>query len=468
MTAVDPKVFRSYDIRALVPELVDETSIYFGKVWDADAYQAPLTPDGVEEIGRGLADLFDSATVAIGYDARLSSPAWAAALARGMNRQGVNVLDIGLATTDMIYYAAGKLNLPAVEITASHCTRELNGMKMVRPGAQVIGKGSGMEALSDIVTGAKFKSAAQQGSVTRRDIMDEFIDHLMQFADAGKIRPFKIVADAGNGVGGLPARALFARMPQLNVSEMYFDVDGNFPNHPANPFERENIEPLIERVLAEKADFGVAWDGDADRCFFVDETGQPLAGDFVTTLVARHFLKLSPGANIVYDLRASWAVRDWVTKLGGNPIAERVGHSYIKQTMRAQNAVFGGEVSGHYYFRDHYYADNGYIPLLSILTMLSEEGVTLSTLIAGLGAYYVSGEINSTVPDIHAVLERIKATYADGEIDARDGISVTYPDWHFNVRPSANDPVIRLNLEAQSQADMETKRDALLALIRQI
>ena len=296
--------------------------------------------------------------------------------------------------------------------------------------------------------------------------MDEFIDHLMQFADAGKIKPFKIVADAGNGVGGLPARALFARMPQLSVSEMYFDADGNFPNHPANPFERENIEPLIERVLAEKADFGVAWDGDADRCFFVDETGEPLAGDFVTTLVARHFLKLSPGANIVYDLRASWAVRDWVTKLGGNPIAERVGHSYIKQTMRAQNAVFGGEVSGHYYFRDHYYADNGYIPLLSLLTMLSEEGVTLSALIAGLGAYYVSGEINSTVPDINAVLERIKTTYADGEIDTRDGISVTYPDWHFNVRPSANDPVIRLNLEAQSQADMETKRDALLTLIR--
>ncbi len=467
MTAVDPKVFRTYDIRALVPDLVDESSIYFGKVGAADTYQAPLTPDGVEQIGRGLADLFGEATVVIGYDARLSSPEWAAALARGMNTQGVDVIDIGLATTDMVYYASGKWHLPGVIITASHCTKELNGMKMVRAGAHVIGMGSGMEDLRDLVGSGSFKEAHAAGKITQKDILGEYTDHLMQFVEVGRIKPFRILADPGNGVGGLPARALFARMPQLTVTEMYFEPDGTFPNHVSNPFERENIEELIQRVPAEGADFGVAWDGDADRVFFLDETGEPVPGDFVTTLVARHFLKRDPGAGIVYDLRASRAVDDWVTRLGGRPIAERVGHSYIKRTMRAENAVFGGEVSGHYYFRDHFYADNGYIPLLSILQMLSEENIKLSELVASLGSYYISGEINSTVKDTQATLERVKTTYADGQQNFRDGITVEYPDWRFNVRPSANDPVVRLNLEAGSQADMEKRRDELLTLIRQ-
>jgi phosphomannomutase len=467
MTAVDPKVFRTYDIRAIVPELVDETSEYYGKVGAADAYQAPLTPEGVEEIGRGLADLFGAPTIVVGYDARLSGPEWSAALARGINRQGVDVIDIGRSTTDTVYYAAGAWNMPGIEITASHCTKELNGMKMVRAGVQVIGMGSGMEELRDIVMTGRFKEATTPGTVTQRDIMPEYADHLMRFVEPAKLKPFKIVADAGNGVGGLPARAIFARLPQLQVKDLFFELDGRFPNHGPNPFERENIEQLVEAVKHEGADFGVAWDGDADRVFFVDETGEPIAGDFVTALVARHFLNLAPGATVVYDVRASWAVRDWVTRLGGRAVSEKVGHSYIKRTMRAENAVFGGEVSGHYYFRDHYYADNGYIPLLSILTMLSESGQKLSELVASMGAYYVSGEINSTVPNTAAVLERVKTTYADGKHDTRDGISVEYPDWHFNVRPSANDPLVRLNLEAKSQAEMEAKRDELLALIRQ-
>jgi phosphomannomutase len=467
MTAVDPKVFRTYDIRALVPGLVDEASAYYGKVGEADAYQAPLTPDGVEQIGRGLADLFGEPTVVIGRDARLSSPAWAEALARGLNRQGVDVLDIGLATTDMVYYASGRFHLPAVMVTASHCTKELNGMKMVRAGVNVVSAGTGMETLRDLVLAGSFRQAARQGTVAKRAVLDEYLDHLMRFVDVEKVQPFHIVADAGNGVGGVPARGLFARMPQLKVTELFFDPDGRFPNHEANPFERENLEPLIHEVRAQKADFGVAWDGDADRVFFLDESGEPVSGDFVTTLVARHFLQRSPGAGIVYDLRASWAVRDWVTKLGGRPISERVGHSFIKRTMRAENAVFGGEVSGHYYFRDHYYADNGYIPLLSLLQMLSEESVPLSRLVARLGEYHLSGEINSTVPDANSVLERLKARYADGRQDFRDGLTVEYPDWHFNVRPSANDPFVRLNLEARTQALMERKRDEVLALIRQ-
>ena len=244
--------------------------------------------------------------------------------------------------------------------------------------------------------------------------MRTYIDHLMQFVRVEEIRPFKIVADPGNGIGGPAARALFARLPQLVVTELFFEPDGRFPNHGPNPFEPENIVQLSERVVAERADFGVAWDGDADRVFFVDEKGAAIAGDFVTTLVARHFLRRDPGAAIVYDLRASWAVRDWVKRLGGRPVAERVGHSFIKRTMRAENAVFGGEVSGHYYFRDHFYADNGYIPLLSILQMLSELDTPLSALVAGLGEYHVTGEINSTVPDTQAAIERVKARYADG------------------------------------------------------
>ena len=467
MISVDPKVFRTYDIRALVPGMVTPDSEFYGELNNPDAFLATLTTEQVEQIGRGLGDLLDGETVAIGHDARLSGPAWADALAKGLSQQGANVILLGYATTDMVYYASGKMNVCGVEITASHSPKELNGMKIVRPGAQVIGMGSGMEQLRDLVTSGNFAQGRPQGSITRKDILTESTDHLMQFLDPAQVKPFTIVADAGNGVGGLAAHELFARFPQLSVTELFFEPDGNFPNHGPNPFEHENIEQLVSEVQSRKADFGVAWDGDADRVFFVDETGTAISGDVITTLVARHFLKINPGATIVYDLRASWAVRDWVSQLGGNPVSERVGHSFIKRRMRAENAVFGGEVSGHYYFRDHFYADNGYIPLLSLLQMLSESGQSLSELVAGLGAYYLSGEINSTVPDTQSVLERIQTLFADGDIDRRDGITVEYPDWHFNVRPSANDPLIRLNLEARSQADMERKRDELLAIIRQ-
>ncbi|MBC7525915.1 MAG: phosphomannomutase/phosphoglucomutase [Chthonomonadaceae bacterium] len=466
MTSVNPKVFRAYDIRALVPDLVDESSIYFGKVYDRDSYQAPLVPEQVEIIGKGLANFLKAETVVIGYDSRVSSPDWCAALSRGLTDQGVNVIELGLSTTDIVYFASGYLNLPAVEITASHCTKELNGMKIVRAGAYIVGSGSGMEEFRDLTVSGNFTSASTPGTVTKRNLLEEYMTFLMKFVDIETIKPFKIIADAGNGTGGVIASEIFSRIPQLNTEALYFEPDGRFPNHPANPFEVENIEELIHKIEQEGADLGVAWDGDADRCFFLDETGKPVPGDFITTLVARHFLKLNPGEGIVYDLRASWAVRDWVTKLGGRPISERVGHSYIKRTMRAENAVFGGEVSGHYYFRDNYFADNGFIPLLSVITMLSETGLKMSELVSSLGDYYVSGEINSTVQDSNKVLETLKTKFADGQLDLRDGVSIEYPDWKFNVRPSANDPVIRLNLEAKSQAEMETKRDEILALIR--
>lgn len=465
---VDPKVFRAYDIRAIVPDLVDEDSVYFGKVGDAESYQAPLEPADIVEIGKGMAKLFNAETVAVGRDARLSGLSWSMALAEGLTSQGVNVIDLGLTTTDMVYFVAGAWNVPAVEITASHCTRELNGMKMVRAGANVIGQGSGMEQLRDLVVAGGFTDAPRKGSIIQRDVMTEYIDHLMQFVDIKAIKPFKLLADAGNGVGGLVCNALLKRIPQVQLTPMFFEPDGRFPNHEANPFEVENIHEIIARVPAEGADFGVAWDGDADRVYFLDEKGGFVPGDFITTLVAQYFLEKAPGSAIVYDLRSSWAVRDWVTRLGGRPIQERVGHSFIKRTMRKENAVFGGEVSGHYYFRDHYYADNGFIPFIAIMTILSKQGIKLSELVASLGHYYLSGEINSTVPDTKAVIERIAQRYSDADdINYLDGITVSYKDWHFNVRPSANDPVVRLNLEAGSQQDMELKREELLSLIRQ-
>jgi phosphomannomutase len=464
---VDPKVFRTYDIRALVPDLVDAESVYYGKVGAADSYQAPLEPDGVEQIGRGLAKLFGAQKVAVGRDTRLSSPAWADALAAGLTAQGVDVIDLGLTTTDMVYFVSGRHDVPAVQITASHCTKELNGMKIVRAGAHVVGKGSGMEELREIVVSGDFGGTASRGSRSTQDVMPEYIDHLLQFVDVEAVKPFKIIGDAGNGVGGLVAERLVERIPQLRLTPMYFEPDGRFPNHEANPFEVENIHELIARMPAEGADIGVAWDGDADRVYFLDERGGYIPGDFITALVARYFLERSPGDAIVYDIRSSWAVPDWIERLGGRAVVERVGHSFIKQTMRRENAVFGGEVSGHYYFRDHFYADNGYIPFLAVLQMLSEYGGRMSELIAGLGNYYITGEINSTVPDTQAVIERIAEQYRGAEeINYLDGITVAYPDWHFNVRPSANDPLVRLNLEAKSQRMMEEKCAEVLALIR--
>lgn len=467
---LNPKVFRSYDIRALVPDLVDEKSIYYGKVYDPDSYQSPLEPAGVEIIGRGLAEFLKKEgtveTIIIGRDTRLSSPAWADALAEGIMAQGVHVLDIGLASSDTVYFASGKYNLPAVMITASHCTKELNGIKMVRAGANVIGQGAGMEELRDLTVAGEFPTVPAKGNRTTKDVLPEYVDFLMQYVDAPSLKSFKIIGDAGNGVGGVVCEALVERIPSVSLTPMYFAPDGRFPNHDANPFEVENIHELIARVPKEGADLGVAWDGDADRVFFLDENGHPVPGDFITALVATYFLKKFPGSAIVYDIRASWAVRDTVTKAGGHAIAERVGHSYIKRTMRRENAVFGGEVSGHYYFRENYYADNGYLPLVAVLHMLSEGDIKMSELVKSLGDYHISGEINSTVPDTQAVIHRIAETYKDADINYLDGITVNYPDWHFNVRPSANDPVVRLNLEAKSQAEMEQKRDAVLALIR--
>lgn len=489
-------VFRSYDIRAVAPELVDKDSVYFGQDLNKPgAFMTNLTPAEVEIIGRGLAKFFGEKKIAIGRDCRLSSPAWAEALCKGITSEGVDVVDLGLTTTDAVYFVAGAWNMPAVQITASHCTKEINGLKMVRAGVQVVGQGSGMEELAKIVLERDSEFSAPEptarspltnrsaqivrndlaagphiGKITKRDPLPEYLDHLFSFVDPQEIKPFKLIADAGNGMAGVVAEELFKRLPQLEVEKIYFTPDGAYPNHVPNPFEVENIRELIAKVPKAGVDLAVAWDGDADRVYFLDETGRPIPGDFITTLIARYFLNKEPGGKIIYDLRSSWAVRDWVKKLGGAPIAEKVGHSFIKQTMRRERAIFGGEVSGHYYFRDNYFADNGFIPILVVLTMLSRSGEKLSELVKGLGDYHVSGEINSTVKERpEQIIHRLAERYAEAEeINYLDGITVNYRDWHFNVRPSANDPVVRLNLEARSAELLAAKREEVLSIIRQV
>jgi phosphomannomutase len=305
--------------------------------------------------------------------------------------------------------------------------------------------------------------------VTTANVLDAYVTHVMSFIDPGLIAPFNVVLDAGSGMGGLVAPRLFDRLP-CHTTRLCFEIDGRFPNHEANPLIEENRRDSVQRVIAERADIGIAWDGDADRCFFIDARGEFISGDFITALLAEAFLLKHPGATIIYDLRASNAVRDVVEQYGGTSLMNRVGHAFFKRRMRESNAIFGGEVTGHYYFRDNFYADNGFIPALLILELMSRKAKSLNELLAPLRKrYFISGEINTRLPGMNAVpakLEAIAARYADGHQYTLDGISVVYPDWHFNVRPSNTEPLLRLNLEANTPRLMEEKRDEVIGLIR--
>jgi phosphomannomutase len=311
--------------------------------------------------------------------------------------------------------------------------------------------------------------AGAPGSVETKPLLDDYIQHVLSFIDVDVIKPFNVVLDAGSGMGGLVAPPLFDRLP-CRTTRLCFDIDGTFPNHEANPLIEENRKDIVARVIAEKADIGIAWDGDADRCFFIDGSGEFIAGDFITALLAEAFLLKHPGAKVVYDVRASYAVKDVVAHYGGTALMNKVGHSFFKRRMRDENAIFGGEVTGHYYFRDNFYADNGFIPALLILELMSKKGQTLSELLAPLRAkYFISGEINTKVADmklIPAKLDELSAKYSDGTTYQMDGFSVEYPEWHFNVRASNTEPLLRLNLEALTPEMMERKRDEVLALIR--
>jgi phosphomannomutase len=448
---VNPNIFKAYDVRALYPSEIDETI--------------------AREIGRGFVTYLKAKQIAVSRDMRLSSPSLADAFIDGALAQGADVIDHGMMATDMLYFAVASAGLEGgAQITASHNPSQYNGIKMVRAEALPLSGDAGLGEIRDMIQeGTLPAPAATPGHRSNRDVMAAYVDHVFSFIDEASIKPFKCVLDAGNGMGGLVAPKLFERLP-CRVIPMCMEVDGTFPNHESNPLIEENRAHIVERVVAEKADIGIAWDGDADRCFFIDGTGDFVPGDFITALLAEAILRKQPGATIVYDLRASHAVKDIVTSLGGTAIMNRVGHSFIKRTMRERDGVFGGEVTGHYYFRDNYYADNGFIPALMLLELMSAKGQSLADLLEPLKAkYFISGEINTKVASmdvVNAKLDALAAHYADGTVSHLDGLSVEYPDWHYNVRPSNTEPLLRLNLEATTPKKMEAKRDEVLALIR--
>jgi phosphomannomutase len=449
--SISPAIFKAYDIRGLYPAELDEA--------------------GARAIGRAFVAYLDARQIGVTRDMRTSSPSLAAAFIEGARGQGADVIDYGMAATDMMYFAVVRDGLEGgAQITASHNPKEYNGVKLVRREAFPLSGDAGIGEIRDMVTSDTFPAPGRAtGRLEHRHLLDDYVAKVMSFIDPGVIKPFNVVLDAGSGMGGLVAPELFGRLP-CRTTRLCFDTDGTFPNHEANPLIEENRRDIVERVIAEHADIGIAWDGDADRCFFIDGSGEFIAGDFVTALLAEAFLLKSPGDTIIYDLRASYAVKNTVARLGGRALMNRVGHAFIKRRMREENAIFGGEVTGHYYFRDFYFADNGFIPALLMLELMSKKGMTLHELLAPLREkYFISGEINTRVGDMSMVASRLAALasrYADGHTYEMDGFSAEYPDWHFNVRPSNTEPLLRLNLEALTKELMEQQRDEVLGIIR--
>ena len=448
---VNQGIFKAYDVRGVYPREIDE--------------------EVAGEIGRAFVTYLGARRIGVSRDMRLSSPTIAAAFIEGALAQGCDVVDFGMMATDMLYFAVAAEGLEGgAQITASHNPGEYNGIKMVRREALPLSGEAGLGEIRDmLVSGTIPAQAATPGRRTEKNILAPYIDHIMSFIDPSIIKPFTVVADAGNGMGGLVAPPMFARLP-CRVIEMCYTPDGSFPNHEANPLIEENRAHIVERVVAEKADIGIAWDGDADRCFFIDGTGEFISGDFVTALLAEAFLLKHPSATIVYDLRASYAVRDTVLRYGGRPLMNRVGHAFIKRRMRDEDAIFGGEVTGHYYFRDNFYADNGFIPALLMLELMSKKNASLADLLKPMRAkYFISGEINTKVASMNVLEDKLHALarqFSSGAVTKLDGVSVEYDDWHFNVRASNTEPLIRLNLEATTPELMEKKRDEVLGVIR--
>jgi phosphomannomutase len=448
---INPSIFKAYDVRGLYPSEVNE--------------------DAARLIGRGFVAYLGAKRIAVTRDMRLSSPSVAGAFMEGAREQGADVIDYGMCATDMMYFAVARDGLDGgAQITASHNPQEYNGIKLVRREAFPLSGDAGIGDIRDmIVSDAIPRPAGPPGGTSRMDVFDDYVKHVMSFIDASIIKPFNVVLDAGNGMAGMIAPRLFQQLP-CRTTELCFEVDGTFPNHEANPLIEENRKDIVERVVRDKADIGIAWDGDADRCFFIDGTGEFIAGDFVTALLAEAFLLKHPGAKVVYDVRASYAVKDIVAKYGGTALMNRVGHAFFKRRMREEGAIFGGEVTGHYYFRDNFYADNGFVPALLILELMSRKGQTLAELLEPLREkYFISGEINTRVGDMSLIqpkIDGLAAKYSTGNVYMLDGISAEFPDWHFNVRASNTEPMLRLNLEALTAELMEQKRDEVLAFIR--
>jgi phosphomannomutase len=444
---LDPKVFKAYDVRGIYPRELDENGAY--------------------AIGRAFVEQFDAKRIAVGRDMRLSAPTMAAAAREGAADAGAEVLDVGMVGTEMLYFAVGELGLDGgFAVTASHNPKEYTGLKVVRAGALPVGGESGLLDVRDRALAADWRPAAR-GTIRKEDIWNRFVDRVLSFVDVDALKSLRIVVDAANGMAGVMLPPVLDRLPILDVARCSFEPDGTFPNHEPNPLLPENREFIVRRTREEGADFGVAFDGDADRCFFVDDSGEFVPGDFTTALLAQTMLGREPGAKVIYDVRASWAVPEAIEAAGGIPLVNRVGHAFIKQRMREEHALFGGEVSAHYYFREFSQADSGTIPFLLMCELVSRRG-RLSALLSTLRErYFITGEINTPVPDVPAKLRELELGFGPlGRVSHVDGLSVEADDWHFNVRPSNTEPLLRLNLEARSEELMARMRDEVLAVIR--
>ena len=449
LAVLDPKVFKAYDVRGI--------------------YQAELDEEGAYAIGRAYVEQFEPRRIAVGHDMRLSSPAMAEALTNGAADAGSDVLQLGLVGTEMVYFAVGDLELDGgVAVTASHNPKEYTGMKIVRRGALPVGGESGLLEIRERALKLSGGSqAAARGRIEPHDVWPAYLERVLSFVELEAIKPLRVVIDAANGMAGAMLPPVLERLP-IDAVRCYFEPDGTFPNHEPNPLLPENREFIVAKTLEEHADFGVAFDGDADRCFFVDDAGEFVPGDFVTALLAASVLEKEPGAKIIYDLRASWAVPETVEHAGGVPLVNRVGHAFIKHRMREEGAAFGGEVSGHYYFRGFSQADSGVVPFLLMLELVSKQGRRLSDILAAYrGRYFLTGELNTPVDDVAGKLRELQERFGgEGEVSHLDGVSIDAGDWHMNVRPSNTEPLLRLNLEARTPELMERKRDEVLAAIR--
>lgn len=444
---IDQAAFKAYDIRGLYPEQLDE--------------------EGAERVGAAFIAVTGAKRIAVGHDVRLSSPTIAAAFADGALAAGADVVELGLCATEMLYFAVAEGGYDAGAcITASHNPPQYTGVKMVSAGAVPLSGDTGISEVGRIAIAGPPR-ASSPGSRSRDEgLLDRFVARCLGFVDPDAIRGLRVVFDSANGMSGVYLPPVLERL-DIDAVPYFIDPDGNFPNHEPNPLLPENREFIMGKVREDRADLGIAFDGDADRCFFIDDTGEFVAGDFLTALLARHILARTGPDPVIYDLRASWAVRDTILEAGGTPDMYRVGHAFIKRRMREINAVFAGEVSGHYYFRDFSYSDTGLIPALLVLEMIATGDTPMSRRVAAFRErYHISGEINSTVADAPAAIERIRARYSDGRQAEIDGLSVDYDDWHFNVRSSNTEPLLRLNLESLvSEADMERRRDEVLEVI---
>lgn len=442
----DTSIFKAYDIRGTVPD--------------------QLTPEIAYGIGNALAGYLKPKAIAVGRDMRTTSKDMFESLSSGITDRGVDVVDLGMISTDALYFAVGKYGYDGgVMITASHNPSEYNGFKICRKNAIPLSQADGYDQIRDDILSDNLEKSTNRGTIARKDISQAFAEHVLTFIDPTIIKPFNIVIDAGNGMGGVALPPVFEKLP-CKITPLFYEPDGTFPNHAPNPIEAKNLVDLQKKMKEVDADLGAAFDGDADRMFLLTKDGTPLGGDMVTALVADNILSRSAGETIIYNLICSRAVPELVKKRGGTPIRTRVGHAIIKPLMKKHNAIFGGEHSGHFYFRDNWFADSGLIALLVCLELLSKSDRNLDEILADINPYVRSGEINSRVKSIEKKIEEVADAFSDGEIDRVDGLTVQYSNWWFNLRPSNTEPLLRLNVEADNKSILDTNVEKLLNIIR--